>query len=80
MLSELVRERGVGMMMISHDLSVLADLCDRITVMYAGRVVEEGPAEKVFSAPATSVLRGAVGRLPAGRRPGCAVRTGRSSR
>jgi peptide/nickel transport system ATP-binding protein len=50
-LSELVRERGVGMMMISHDLSVLADLCDRITVMYAGRVVEEGPAEKVFSAP-----------------------------
>jgi len=50
-LSDLVRERGVGMMMISHDLSVLADLCDRITVMYAGRVVEEGPAEKVFAAP-----------------------------
>ncbi len=50
-LSDLVRERGVGMLMISHDLSVLADLCDRITVMYAGRVVEEGPAEKVFSAP-----------------------------
>src|SRR6185436_18965604 len=40
-LSGLVRERGVGMMMISHDLSVLAELCDRITVMYAGRVVEE---------------------------------------
>ena len=51
MLSDLVRERGVGMMMISHDLSVLADLCDRITVMYAGRVVEEGPAEQVFSEP-----------------------------
>jgi len=50
-LSDLVRERGVGMMMISHDLSVLADLCDRITVMYAGRVVEEGPAEKVFATP-----------------------------
>jgi peptide/nickel transport system ATP-binding protein len=50
-LSELVRGRGVGMMMISHDLSVLADLCDRITVMYAGRVVEEGPAEKVFASP-----------------------------
>ena len=50
-LSGLVRERGVGMMMISHDLSVLAELCDRITVMYAGRVVEEGPAEKVFSEP-----------------------------
>jgi peptide/nickel transport system ATP-binding protein len=48
-LSTLVREREVGMMMISHDLSVLADLCDRITVMYAGRVVEEGPAGKVFT-------------------------------
>jgi peptide/nickel transport system ATP-binding protein len=50
-LSELVRERGVGMMMISHDLSVLADLCDRITVMYAGRVIEEGPADEVFASP-----------------------------
>jgi peptide/nickel transport system ATP-binding protein len=50
-LSDLVREREVGMMMISHDLSVLADLCDRITVMYAGRVVEEGPAKQIFSEP-----------------------------
>jgi peptide/nickel transport system ATP-binding protein len=50
-LSTLVRERGVGMMMISHDLSVLADLCDRITVMYAGRVVEEGPADRIFAEP-----------------------------
>jgi peptide/nickel transport system ATP-binding protein len=50
-LSELVRDRGVGMMMISHDLSVLADLCDRITVMYAGRVIEEGPAGEVFTTP-----------------------------
>jgi peptide/nickel transport system ATP-binding protein len=48
-LSALVRDRGVGMMMISHDLSVLAELCDRITVMYAGRVVEEGPAAKIFT-------------------------------
>jgi peptide/nickel transport system ATP-binding protein len=48
-LSTLVREREVGMIMISHDLSVLADFCDRITVMYAGRVVEEGPAGQVFS-------------------------------
>jgi peptide/nickel transport system ATP-binding protein len=71
-LSGLVRERGVGMMMISHDLSVLADLCDRITVMYAGRVVEEGPAEKVFSAalhPYTGALSAAFPRVgdPAAR-------------
>jgi peptide/nickel transport system ATP-binding protein len=50
-LSGLVRERGVGMMMISHDLSVLAELCDRITVMYAGRLVEVGPAEQIFASP-----------------------------
>ena len=48
-LSGLVRELGVGMMMISHDLSVLADLCDRIVVMYGGRVVEEGPSREVFA-------------------------------
>jgi peptide/nickel transport system ATP-binding protein len=50
-LSGMVREYGVGMLMISHDLSVLAELCDRITVMYAGRVVEEGPASEIFTAP-----------------------------
>ena len=47
-LSGLVHELGVGMMMISHDLSVLADLCDRIVVMYGGRVVEQGPSKLVF--------------------------------
>jgi len=50
-LSALVKELGVGMMMISHDLSVLADVSDRIAVMYAGRVVEQGPADQVFTAP-----------------------------
>jgi peptide/nickel transport system ATP-binding protein len=50
-LSNMVREYAVGMLMISHDLSVLAELCDRITVMYAGRVVEEGPAAQIFTAP-----------------------------
>ena len=47
-LSALVHELGVGLLMISHDLSVLADLCDRIVVMYGGRVVETGPSELVF--------------------------------
>jgi peptide/nickel transport system ATP-binding protein len=50
-LSNLVNELGVGMMIISHDLSVLADLCDKIAVMYAGRVVEYGSADDVFSNP-----------------------------
>jgi peptide/nickel transport system ATP-binding protein len=50
-LSGLVRELGVGMMLISHDLSVLADMSDRIAVMYAGRVVEQGPADRLFTDP-----------------------------
>ena len=44
-------ELGVGLLIISHDLSVLADVCDRIAVMYAGRVVEQGPADQVFTDP-----------------------------
>jgi peptide/nickel transport system ATP-binding protein len=51
LLSGLVNDLGVGLMIISHDLSVLADLCDKIAVMYAGRVVEFGSADDVFSRP-----------------------------
>jgi peptide/nickel transport system ATP-binding protein len=47
LLAELVAERDVGLMMISHDLSVLARTCQRLAVMYAGRIVEYGPAEEV---------------------------------
>lgn len=50
LVGQLVRERDVGLVMISHDLSVLADTCDRVAVMYAGRVVEQGPAHEVFAA------------------------------
>jgi peptide/nickel transport system ATP-binding protein len=52
LMSQLVRELGVGLMLISHDLSVLTRSCERIAVMYAGKIVEEGPAHEVFSAPA----------------------------
>jgi peptide/nickel transport system ATP-binding protein len=48
LLRSLVRDRGVGLMLISHDLSVLADACDRVAVMYAGRIVEEGPGNRLF--------------------------------
>ncbi|HEY8371972.1 MAG TPA: ABC transporter ATP-binding protein, partial [Pseudonocardiaceae bacterium] len=51
LLSELVAERGIGLVMISHDLSVLAATCQRLAVMYAGRVVELGPAEQVVREP-----------------------------
>src|SRR3954454_12812670 len=66
LLTGLVRDLGVGMLVISHDLSVLADVCDRVVVMYAGRVVEEGPAKDVFTDglhPSTRALSGAFPRI-----------------
>ena len=52
LISGLVKDLGVGLLIISHDLSVLAEVCDRVAVMYAGRVVECGSAEQVFTSPA----------------------------
>ncbi len=48
LIEQLVAEQDLGLIMISHDLAVLADTCDRLAVMYAGRVVEEGPARTVY--------------------------------
>jgi peptide/nickel transport system ATP-binding protein len=50
-LKGLVHELELGLMLISHDLSVLGTTCDRVVVMYAGRVVEEGPANEIFDHP-----------------------------
>jgi peptide/nickel transport system ATP-binding protein len=49
LLTGLVRDLDVGLLLISHDLSVLASTCDRVAVMYAGRIVETSPAAQVFS-------------------------------
>ncbi|MFI1015725.1 ABC transporter ATP-binding protein [Streptomyces sp. NPDC020965] len=49
LIEQLVTEQDIGLLMISHDLAVLADTCDRLAVMYAGRVVEEGPASSVYA-------------------------------
>lgn len=48
LIKGLVADHGISLLMISHDLSVLADTCDRLAIMYAGRIVEEGPAGQVF--------------------------------
>ncbi len=71
-LADLVHRLGVGMLLISHDLSVLADISDRIAVMYGGRVVEHGPADQLFTAPLhpyTAALSAAFPRVgdPAAR-------------
>jgi oligopeptide/dipeptide ABC transporter ATP-binding protein len=52
LLRELQRERGMAVLFITHDLAVAAGLCDRVAVMYAGRLVEEAPAAALFESPA----------------------------
>jgi oligopeptide/dipeptide ABC transporter ATP-binding protein len=51
LLGDLVRELDIGIVFVTHDLGVAARLCNRIVVMYAGRVVEEGPADDVLRRP-----------------------------
>jgi peptide/nickel transport system ATP-binding protein len=51
LLKELQRDLGLAMIFITHDLSVLVEVCDRIAVMYAGKLVEEGAADQVFHDP-----------------------------
>ena len=76
LISGLVTERGVGLVMISHDLSVLSSVCDEAAVMYAGRVVEQGPAHEVFANarhPYSAALGAAfpvIGDPAARKRPG----------
>ena len=51
LLESLRRELGLSLLLITHDLSVIAETCDRVLVMYAGKVAEEGPVQRVFTAP-----------------------------
>ncbi|MER7835548.1 ABC transporter ATP-binding protein [Streptomyces sp. NPDC096040] len=72
LIEQLVSGQELGLILISHDLTVLADTCDRLAVMYAGRVVEEGPARDVYEDarhPYAKALSAAFPRLgdPASR-------------
>jgi peptide/nickel transport system ATP-binding protein len=66
LLSDLVRDSRISLVMISHDLSVLAEFCERLAVMYAGRIVEIGPSRELIAAarhPYTRALAQAFPRL-----------------
>jgi peptide/nickel transport system ATP-binding protein len=63
-IAGLVKDLGVGLVFISHDLSVLSSSCDRIAVMYAGRIVEEGPAATVFDHPKHPYAAALAGAFP----------------
>ena len=71
LLGRLASELELAILLITHDLGIVAQLCDRVLVMYAGEIVEEAPVELLFSAPAhpyTRALLGAVPRLGDGGR------------
>jgi peptide/nickel transport system permease protein len=71
LLDDLRRDRGLAILFITHDFGVVAQLCDRVAVMYAGRIVEEGPTDAILNAPAhpyTSKLMACVPELGGGRR------------
>lgn len=64
LLTNLRHTRGISIVFVSHDLAVLGEICDRIVVMYAGRVMETGPAQALFSRPRHPYTRALAESVP----------------
>lgn len=64
LLRSLARELGVAVLLVSHDLGIISQMCHRVLVMYAGRIVEEADVATIFRAPAHPYTRGLIDCLP----------------
>ncbi|WP_026576821.1 ABC transporter ATP-binding protein [Bacillus sp. UNC438CL73TsuS30] len=64
LIKELQTKLGMGVIMITHDLGVVAETCDTVAVMYAGNIVEHAPTEKIFSSPQHPYTQGLLDSLP----------------
>ena len=64
LLKELTSEMRLALAFISHDLSVVRSICQRVVVMREGRVVEEGPCDRLFAAPGTAYTRMLIDAIP----------------
>ncbi|MES2993577.1 MAG: ABC transporter ATP-binding protein [Pseudomonadota bacterium] len=65
LLKRLCKEHGAAVMLVTHDMGVIAETCDRVAVMYAGRIAEIGPVHDVIHAPAHPYTVGLMGSIPA---------------
>ena len=74
LLGELQREMGLALVLVTHDLGVVAGLADRVVVMYAGRVVEEAPVDELFTRSGHPYTRGLLASVPRGTDDGRAAR------
>ncbi|MBO0771387.1 MAG: ABC transporter ATP-binding protein [Actinobacteria bacterium] len=70
LLLDLQQDTGMSMILVSHDLAVISEVCDRIIVMYAGQVVEEGPAAEVITRPRHPYTQALLDAVPQGDRRG----------
>ena len=70
LLRELQREMNMAMLFITHDLGVVANIADRVAVMYCGRIVESGPVREIFRRPSHPYTRGLLDCIPGAARPG----------
>jgi oligopeptide/dipeptide ABC transporter ATP-binding protein len=66
LLDDLVKSRDLALILITHDMSVVAQTCDRVVVMYAGRAVEQGPVAAIFDAPRHPYTQALIGCIPRG--------------
>ncbi|KQT14413.1 ABC transporter ATP-binding protein [Ramlibacter sp. Leaf400] len=64
LLKRICRDRGAAVMLITHDMGVIAETCDRVAVMYAGRIAEIGPVHEVINTPAHPYTLGLMASIP----------------
>jgi peptide/nickel transport system ATP-binding protein/oligopeptide transport system ATP-binding protein len=69
LLAHLCRESGTSLVFVTHDLPVVAQVCHRVAVMYAGRIIEQGTVDEVFSRPLHPYTRGLLRSAPDVDRP-----------
>ena len=65
LLKRVCKEHGAAVMLVTHDMGVIAETCDRVAVMYAGRIVEVGPVADVIHRPSHPYTEGLMGSIPA---------------